>query len=127
MTVEPSQASGVEQIAIAKMNGKGTVRLEFRAYLGTPESYGAVVITGSFNFTKGAEYDNAENLLVIRSKQLAAQYTRNWEAHAGHSEPYAGRGRRAPMGSVRPHHGSSSNPASPTTSAACGRTPLTRS
>ena len=54
---------------------------------------GAVVITGSFNFTKGAEYENAENLLVIHSPALAAQYTRNWEAHAGHSEPYEGRGR----------------------------------
>ena len=53
----------------------------------------AVVITGSFNFTKGAEHDNAENLLVIQSKDLAAQYTRNWEAHATHSEPYEGRGR----------------------------------
>ncbi len=75
------------------MNGKGTVRLEFRAYLGAPESHGAVVITGSFNFTKGAEHDNAENLLVIRSPALAAQYARNWEVHAAHSEPYAGRGR----------------------------------
>ena len=54
---------------------------------------GAVVITGSFNFTKGAEHDNAENLLVIRSQALAAQYTRNWEAHAAHAEPYEGRGR----------------------------------
>jgi phosphatidylserine/phosphatidylglycerophosphate/cardiolipin synthase-like enzyme len=52
---------------------------------------GAVVITGSFNFTKGAEYDNAKNLLVIRSKELAAQYTRNWEAHAAHADPYEGR------------------------------------
>ncbi len=42
---------------------------------------------------KGAEHDNAENLLVIRSKELAAQYTRNWGAHAAHSEPYEGRGR----------------------------------
>lgn len=54
---------------------------------------GSVVITGSFNFTKGAEHDNAENLLVIRSKELAAQYTRNWEAHAAHADPYEGRGR----------------------------------
>ncbi len=53
---------------------------------------GAVVIIGSFNFTKGAEHDNAENLLVIRSPALAAQYTQNWGAHAAHSEPYAGRG-----------------------------------
>jgi phosphatidylserine/phosphatidylglycerophosphate/cardiolipin synthase-like enzyme len=52
---------------------------------------GEVVITGSFNFTKGAEYDNAENLLVIRSPALAAQYAQNWEAHAAHADPYEGR------------------------------------
>ncbi len=52
---------------------------------------GAVVLTGSFNFTKAAETQNAENLLVIRSPELARQYANNWEAHAAHSEPYAGR------------------------------------
>jgi len=31
------------------------------------------------------------NLLVIRSPELAAKYTANWQAHAAHSEPYAGR------------------------------------
>ncbi len=46
------------------------------------------VITGSFNFTKAAEENNAENLLVIRSPELAAKYTANWKAHAAHSEPY---------------------------------------
>jgi phosphatidylserine/phosphatidylglycerophosphate/cardiolipin synthase-like enzyme len=53
---------------------------------------GEVVITGSFNFTKSAELSNAENLLVIRDPALAARYTANWREHAGHSEPYAGRG-----------------------------------
>jgi phosphatidylserine/phosphatidylglycerophosphate/cardiolipin synthase-like enzyme len=52
---------------------------------------GAVVITGSFNFTKGAEHENAENLLVIQSRDLAAQYTWNWEAHAAHADAYEGR------------------------------------
>lgn len=33
-----------------------------------------VVITGSYNFTKSAEQSNDENLLIIRSPQLAAQY-----------------------------------------------------
>jgi len=47
-----------------------------------------VVITGSFNFTKAAEESNAENLLIIRDKPLAAKYTANWKAHADHSEPY---------------------------------------
>ena len=37
-----------------------------------------VVITGSFNFTKAAEERNVENLLIIRSKELAYQYARNW-------------------------------------------------
>ena len=48
---------------------------------------GATVITGSFNFTKAAEENNAENLLVIRSPELAAKYAANWKVHAGHSEP----------------------------------------
>ncbi len=52
---------------------------------------GATVITGSFNFTKNAEENNAENLLVIRSPELAAKYTANWKAHADHSDPYAAR------------------------------------
>jgi len=52
---------------------------------------GATVITGSFNFTKAAEENNAENLLVIRSPELAAKYAANWKVHADHSDPYAGR------------------------------------
>ena len=52
-----------------------------------------VVIIGSFNFTKAAEDKNAENLLVIRDKVLAAKYFENWKVHAGHSEGYAGRGK----------------------------------
>lgn len=52
---------------------------------------GRVVITGSFNFSKAAEERNAENLLVIRDRPLAAKYTANWRAHAEHSEAYKGR------------------------------------
>ena len=51
------------------------------------------VITGSFNFTKAAEANNAENLLVIHDKKLASLYMKNWQEHAQHSEVYAGRGR----------------------------------
>jgi len=51
------------------------------------------VITGSFNFTKAAEENNAENLLVIRDKKLAERYTKNWQDHAQHLEVYAGRER----------------------------------
>jgi phosphatidylserine/phosphatidylglycerophosphate/cardiolipin synthase-like enzyme len=52
---------------------------------------GGTVITGSFNFTRAAEEKNAENLLIIRDKTLAAKYAMNWREHAGHSEAYMGR------------------------------------
>lgn len=51
------------------------------------------VITGSYNFTKAAESSNAENLLVIRSSQLADVYFGNWADHQKHSVPYVGRDR----------------------------------
>ena len=51
---------------------------------------GRTVITGSFNFTKAAEDNNAENMLVIRDVDLAAKYTQNWNAHRRHSDVYAG-------------------------------------
>jgi len=54
---------------------------------------GEVVITGSFNFTRAAEEKNAENLLVIRDKALAAKYIANWKEHGQHSEVYARRRR----------------------------------
>jgi phosphatidylserine/phosphatidylglycerophosphate/cardiolipin synthase-like enzyme len=47
-----------------------------------------IVITGSFNFTKAAEDKNAENLLIIHSRQVADQYAKNWHLHERHSEPY---------------------------------------
>jgi len=49
------------------------------------------VITGSFNFTRAAEERNSENLLVIKSKDLARPYIDNWNQHRGHSEPYQAR------------------------------------
>jgi phosphatidylserine/phosphatidylglycerophosphate/cardiolipin synthase-like enzyme len=49
------------------------------------------VITGSFNFTKAAEERNAENILIIKSRELAKEYLDNWEKHKGHSEKYMGR------------------------------------
>jgi phosphatidylserine/phosphatidylglycerophosphate/cardiolipin synthase-like enzyme len=51
---------------------------------------GETVITGSFNFTKAAEEKNAENLLIIKDKDLAGKYTENWKNHAGHSDVYNG-------------------------------------
>jgi phosphatidylserine/phosphatidylglycerophosphate/cardiolipin synthase-like enzyme len=39
----------------------------------------STVITGSFNFTKAAQYKNAENLLIIKNNEIAAKYTANWK------------------------------------------------
>jgi phosphatidylserine/phosphatidylglycerophosphate/cardiolipin synthase-like enzyme len=52
---------------------------------------GEIVITGSFNFTKAAEENNAENFLVIRDKKLTERYIKNWHEHEAHSEIYEGR------------------------------------
>jgi phosphatidylserine/phosphatidylglycerophosphate/cardiolipin synthase-like enzyme len=49
------------------------------------------VITGSFNFTKAAEEKNAENLLVIKSKELAGIYIDNWKKHLERSVRYEAR------------------------------------
>lgn len=52
---------------------------------------GETVITGSFNFTKAVEENNAENILVIHDKKLASANTKNWLEHEKHSEVYAGK------------------------------------
>lgn len=49
---------------------------------------GAVVVSGSYNFTRQAEIGNAENILIIRDAQLAMAYTANWTAHWTHSDVY---------------------------------------
>jgi phosphatidylserine/phosphatidylglycerophosphate/cardiolipin synthase-like enzyme len=43
-------------------------------------------ITGSFNFTKAAQERNAENLLIIRSREIAQAYLDNWYIHKEHSD-----------------------------------------
>ena len=48
----------------------------------------SIVITGSFNFTRSAEERNAENMLIINSRQIAEEYVANWERHRTHSEKY---------------------------------------
>lgn len=50
---------------------------------------GETVITGSFNFSKAAEEDNAENLLVLRGmSKLARAYAENFDRHLSHARPY---------------------------------------
>lgn len=56
-----------------------------------------VVLTGSFNYTKAAEENNAENLLVIIDPVLAGQYAENWHAHERHSETYGRENKAEPQ------------------------------
>lgn len=49
------------------------------------------IITGSFNFSKAAEETNAENLLVLKNKQLAEVYLKNFAEHREHSGGYVGK------------------------------------
>lgn len=46
-----------------------------------------VVVTGSFNWSKNAE-SNLENLLVIHDATLAKKYEANWSEHAAHCVPF---------------------------------------
>jgi phosphatidylserine/phosphatidylglycerophosphate/cardiolipin synthase-like enzyme len=64
----------------------------------------AVVITGSFNFTRAAETRNAENLLVIRDPVLAAAYGRNFAAHMAHSSALGAADIPAPKSSYHRHY-----------------------
>ncbi len=47
------------------------------------------IVTGSFNFTAGAQFNNTENALVLRGDALlCAAYLANWQRHRAHAVPY---------------------------------------
>ena len=48
----------------------------------------STVVTGSFNFSEQAETGNAENLIIVRQKDVAKKYLDNFNLHLGHSVPY---------------------------------------
>ncbi|WP_182188165.1 phospholipase D family protein [Pectinatus frisingensis] len=49
----------------------------------------STIITGSFNFTKAAEKNNAENVLIIRgNKKLADYYNENWQWRWENTQSY---------------------------------------
>lgn len=47
-----------------------------------------VVITGSMNFTRAGDKNNAENTLVIHDAAIAARYAADWQTHFNHSIPF---------------------------------------
>ena len=44
-----------------------------------------IVITGSYNWTKSAELDNAENIVIIKNRKVAEEYLEDFEKHWKHS------------------------------------------
>ena len=44
-----------------------------------------IVITGSYNFTKAAENNNAENLVIFHNVDIAKKYKNNFIIHKDHS------------------------------------------
>jgi len=48
------------------------------------------VITGSFNFTYAAENKNAENVIIIKSTDMAKSYLANFREHRSHSVLFNG-------------------------------------
>jgi len=48
----------------------------------------ALVVTGSFNFTRAAQHKNAENIVFISGNEgLVRAYVRNWQNHIRHAKP----------------------------------------
>jgi len=61
-----------------------------------------VVLTGSFNWTWGAQHRNAENLLILRrNPELTRAYHDNWQRHLADALPYTADS-RPPAAESRP-------------------------
>lgn len=54
----------------------------------------SIVITGSFNFTNAAQFKNAENVLIIKNREIAAKYLANWQDRWQQSRQIMSRGAR---------------------------------
>jgi len=71
VTVEPGQAAGVRQVGRGTHAGEELVTLEFEAFVGAPESYDAVYITGTPNLEVvirgGTHGDIATAAMVVNS------------------------------------------------------------
>ena len=64
---------------------------------------GRTILTGSFNFTKAAEKNNAENMLVIKGRpDLYGKYYENFQHHLSHSPAYEGHDVAAADGEKEP-------------------------
>jgi len=49
----------------------------------------ALIVTGSYNFTRAAQHKNAENVVFIGGNDpLVRSYVANWQRHFAHSRPF---------------------------------------
>lgn len=55
---------------------------------------GALVLTGSFNWTKAAQESNAENLVMLPGREVASVYAANWEKRLATARPYVRKAER---------------------------------
>jgi hypothetical protein len=71
LAVDPGYVCGIEQDGVGYRNGQALVRLHMEAYLGAPESYDAVEITGSpalkMKIAGGVHGDIATTSIVVNS------------------------------------------------------------
>ena len=71
LAVDPGYVCGIEQDGVGYRNGQPLVRLHMEAYLGAPESYDAVEITGSpalrMKIAGGVHGDIATTSIVVNS------------------------------------------------------------
>jgi len=75
---------------------------------------GQTVITGSFNFTKAAEENNAENLVLIHNPAVAEEYVQNWSSHAEHAQPLSEVNGRLPRSGLHDDADGDDRPTTPT-------------
>ena len=71
VTVKPGQVAGVKQVGSGLKEGQELITLDFQAYIGAPESYDAVYITGTPNMEVvikgGTNGDLATAAIVVNS------------------------------------------------------------
>jgi len=60
------------------------------------------VLTGSFNFTRGAESRNAENILLVRNPSLAQAYLNNWRKRQENAREIPSPGHSSALSSAPP-------------------------
>jgi phosphatidylserine/phosphatidylglycerophosphate/cardiolipin synthase-like enzyme len=81
VVVDKSQATERYSVASFLANEGVPVRLDYR-YAIMHDKFivvdGETVEEGSFNYTAAAEKKNAENVLVLRDREVAGQYEREW-------------------------------------------------